>query len=72
MTEVTCRCEVLNTMSGDAARDYTTRHLDEVRSDQGVTYYRCPATGVSWVEERAPGSYTGEARRLRRLERGGG
>lgn len=67
---MTCRCQVLNTLSGDAASDYARTHLDEVRSDgQGRTYYRCPDTGVGWAEERAPGAYTGEARRLRREDR---
>ena len=71
MTQITCRCEVLNTMSGDAARDYANGHLDEVRSDnQGLSHFRCPETGISWVEERAPGSLIGEAKRLRRVERG--
>lgn len=71
MTQITCRCEVLNTMSGDAARDYANGHLDEVRSSQqGVTYYRCPQTSVEWIEEPASGAHAGSALRLRRLERG--
>ncbi|MDX1659648.1 MAG: hypothetical protein R3343_12575 [Nitriliruptorales bacterium] len=71
MSTVTCRCEVLNTMSGDAARDYANGHLDEVRADrQGVTYYRCPETGVGLVEERAPSAHLSDTRRLRRVERG--
>lgn len=66
-----CRCEVINVMSGDAARDYAAQHLDEVRSDQqGTTYYRCPATGLTWAEERAPATYGSNARRLRRVDRG--
>ena len=65
-----CRCEVLNVMTGDAARDYARQHLDEVRSDgHGTTYYRCPDTGISWAEEGAPASYAGKVRRLRRADR---
>lgn len=67
---IKCRCEVLNVMSGDAAREYATEHLDEVRADaQGTRYFRCPESGVTWAEERAPGAYTGDARRLRRVDR---
>lgn len=66
----TCRCEVLNVMSGDAALDYVRQHLDQVRSDgQGTTYYRCPDTGIAWAEEPAPDTYAGESRRLRRTDR---
>ncbi|MBW3657221.1 MAG: hypothetical protein KY457_01185 [Actinobacteria bacterium] len=65
-----CRCDVLNVMSGDAASDYAVQHLDRVREDgQGQTYYRCPETGTAWVEERAPDTYAGESRRLRRTDR---
>jgi hypothetical protein len=67
---VECRCEVLNNMSGDVARDYVRHHLDQTRSDgQGRTYLRCPVSGVGWVEERAPSAYGDDTRRLRRLDR---
>lgn len=67
---MTCRCDVLNNLSGDGASEYASLHLDEVRSDgQGRTYYRCPDTGIGWAEERAPGSFAGEAVRLRREDR---
>lgn len=66
-----CRCEVLNVMSGSAARDYAVAHLDEVRADHnGTTYFRCPDTGLTWAEERAPATYGSDARRLRRVDRG--
>ncbi len=69
-SEVNCRCEVLNVMTGDAARDYARTHLDVVRSDgHGTTYYRCPQTGMTWAEEQAPAPYAGTVRRLRRAER---
>lgn len=64
-----CRCEVLNVLSGDAARDHAV-HLDITRSPgQGHTYYRCPATGVGWVEESALAAYGGERPLLRRTDR---
>lgn len=65
-----CRCDVLNQMTGDVARDYARRHLDQVRTDGvGQTTYRCPDTGTTWVEERAPASHGEDARRLRRSDR---
>ncbi|MFP5310630.1 MAG: hypothetical protein ACLGIR_13750 [Actinomycetes bacterium] len=67
---ITCRCEALNNITGEAARDYARQHLDETRSDgQGRTYFRCPETGVSWVEERPKGPYGDAGIRLRRSER---
>lgn len=67
---IQCRCEVLNVMSGAAADDYARRHLDSTRSDgQGRTYYRCPESGVGWVEERTRGPYGGDQRQLRRTDR---
>lgn len=68
--ETTCRCTVLNTMTGDAARDYIRTHLDQVRSDgHGTNYYRCPETGIGWAEEQAPSASPSDARRLRRSDR---
>lgn len=67
---VTCRCEVLNNLTGDAAVDYARHHLDVTREDAGrVTTYRCPDTGVTWVEERLSTGYDDSTRRLRRMGR---
>ena len=67
---VECRCEVLNNLMGDGARDYANGHLDEVRDDgQGRRYLRCPESGLGWVDERAPAAYGPDQRRLRRTDR---
>lgn len=68
---IKCRCAVLNNITGDAASDYARQHLDETRSDgQGRVYYRCPDTGIGWMQERMPQSRYGEAQcRLRRTDR---
>jgi len=67
---VTCRCEMLNNLTGQAAADYARQHLDVTREDTGrVTTYRCPDTGLTWVEERAPTAYDDQTRRLRRMGR---
>jgi hypothetical protein len=51
---VTCRCEVLNVMSGAVATDYVRTHLDPVRSTgNGRVVYQCPETRISWTQERA-------------------
>lgn len=64
-----CRCKVLNVLSGPAARDHAV-HLDQTRTDgQGRTYYRCPDTGVGWVEETARGAYGPDQKQLRRTDR---
>lgn len=65
-----CRCDVLNQLTGEVARDYARHHLDDVRvNGMRETTYRCPETGVTWVEVRAPASYGEDVRRLRRLDR---
>lgn len=67
---VTCRCEVLNNLTGDAAVDYARHHLDVTREDAGrVITYRCPDTGVTWVEEHLSTGYDDSTRRLRRMGR---
>lgn len=66
---MTCRCALLNQLSGDAARDYANGHLDVVRRDGvGRTIYRCPETGITWAEEFTHMPYGGDTLRLRRLE----
>jgi hypothetical protein len=65
-----CRCEVLNVMSGEVARDYLVNHLQPERPDgMGRAVHRCPTTEVSWVEERKPGGYGDDVTVLRRLDR---
>lgn len=65
---MTCRCEVLNNLTGEQAADYARHHLEVTRADTGrVTTFRCPDTGIEWVEERAPTAYDESTRRLRRL-----
>lgn len=67
---VDCRCDVLNVMSGDVARDYTRRHLDELRVDgMGRSVYRCPETGIGWTEQRTSSGYGDDVRVLRRTDR---
>lgn len=66
----TCRCEVLNVLSGDVARDYVRVHLQQERHDgMGRTVHRCDESGVEWVEERHLGGYADDATVLRRLTR---
>lgn len=66
---VTCRCEVLNVLSGDGARDYVTGHLLELGTDgMGRTVHRCAATDIEWVEERTPGGYADDVTVLRRRQ----
>lgn len=64
---VACRCTVLNVMSGNVARDYVRQHLDPDRTDgMGRQLYRCPESGLTWVEEREPGGYGDDVVVLRR------
>jgi hypothetical protein len=66
----TCRCEVLNVMSGAVATDYTRLHLDQVRTTgNGRMLYRCPDTGISWTEDRKAEGYGDEVVVLRRNKR---
>lgn len=67
---MTCRCAVLNNLTGDAAAEYARRHLDVTRETPGRTIqYRCAETGIDWIEETAPNAYDHTVRRLRRLGR---
>lgn len=64
---VTCRCEVLNVMSGAVASDYARQHLDPVRSPgNGRVLYRCPETGIGWSQDRAAHGVDDETVVLRR------
>ena len=65
---VTCRCAVLNNLTGEQAAEYARHHLEVTRADTGrTTTYRCVETGIEWVEERAPTAYDDQTRRLRRM-----
>jgi hypothetical protein len=67
---VPCRCEVLNVMSGEVARDYLRTHLDRERIDgMGRAVHRCSTSGVEWVEERSGTGYGDDVTVLRRLSR---
>ena len=65
---IPCRCDVLNTLTGRAATDYSRQHLDVLKeSAQGTTSLSCPETGTTFVLEHAGGVYGGDdQRRLRR------
>lgn len=64
---VTCRCEVLNGLSGDVARDYLRTHLKKLRVDgMGRTVHGCPDSEIEWTEEREPGGYAEDVLVLRR------
>ena len=65
-----CRCDVLNVMSGAVATDYLRGHLDQVRdSGYGRVLYRCPDTGINWVQDRRAEGYGDEVVVLRRDSR---
>lgn len=66
----TCRCEVLNVMSGAVAADYARTHLHEVRNPgNGHAHYRCPETGIAWMEDRKREGHGDEIIVLRRTQR---
>lgn len=65
-----CRCEMLNVMSGAVASDYARDHLDEVRSGgRGRKVFRCPDTGVTWMQDIAASGYDADSIVLRRSPR---
>jgi hypothetical protein len=64
----TCRCEILNVLSGALARELLEQHLREVRiDDRGRTVHRCADSHVEWLEEHEPGGYDDQATVLRRV-----
>ncbi|MEX2503427.1 MAG: hypothetical protein WD378_01175 [Egicoccus sp.] len=66
----TCRCDVLNVLSGPVAQDYLKGHLDADRTDgMGRQVHRCPHTDVEWVADRSPDGYADEVLVLRRVLR---
>jgi hypothetical protein len=68
--DVSCRCAVLNNLSGAVAAEYARRHLDRSRTDGlGRTIHRCPDTGVDWTEEHSASGYGADVVVLRRALR---
>jgi hypothetical protein len=64
---VTCRCNLLNGLSGDLARDYVSTHLQRSRVDgMGRPIHICPDLQVEWTEEREPCGYAEDVIVLRR------
>jgi len=65
----TCRCAILNVLSGALARDLLDKHLREVRTDgMGRTVHLCEDSEIEWLEERRLGGYDDDVTVLRRLE----
>ena len=65
---VSCRCEVLNVMSGEVAREYLRAHLEHGRTDgMGRSVHRCAETDVEWIEERSQSGYGEDVTVLRRV-----
>lgn len=65
-----CRCELLNVLSGAAAQDYLRGHLAAERTDGlGRQVHRCPRTEVEWVADRGPDGYAEDVLVLRRVLR---
>lgn len=66
----TCRCNVLNVLSGEVAQDYVRGHLEAVRVDGvGRPVHRCPQTEVEWAEDKSPDGYAEDTIVLRRVPR---
>ncbi len=63
-----CRCGVLNVVSGDVAREYLLTHLRRDREDGlGRPVHRCEDTDIEWVEDRDADGYASDVTVLRRL-----
>jgi hypothetical protein len=64
---VSCRCEMLNGLSGDVARDYLRTHLQHDRIDgMGRGVHTCPDSDIEWTEDNDAGGYARDALVLRR------
>ncbi|MFA9431525.1 hypothetical protein [Egicoccus sp. AB-alg2] len=65
-----CRCDVLNVLSGPLAQDYVRGHLEGARVDGlGRQVHRCARTGIEWTEDRNPDGYAENVLVLRRVLR---
>jgi len=67
MADITCRCRVLNVLSGDLADDYLAGHLGVTDVESSRRVHTCPNTGVQWIEDRSAAQYAATTRVLRRL-----
>lgn len=66
----TCRCEILNVLSGDLARDLLDHHLRESRTDgMGRTIHLCEDSDIEWLEEHQRSGYDDHVTVLRRVSR---
>lgn len=65
-----CRCRILNVLTGTAARDYASVHLEPIGASRelGSQHLRCPDTGTTWTYE--PDWQPGVPRLRRAGERG--
>ena len=65
-----CRCEILNVLSGALARDLLDHHLREARIDgMGRTIHRCEDSEIEWLEEHQRSGYDDQVTVLRRVQR---
>lgn len=48
-----CRCEIMNVLTGEAAREYAEEHLEQLTSsrESASVNLHCPDTSVSWTYE---------------------
>jgi hypothetical protein len=66
----TCRCDILNVLSGALARDLMSKHLRPVRTDSlGRAIYLCEDSEVEWLEEHERAGYDDDVTVLRRVAR---
>lgn len=64
----TCRCDILNVLSGALARDLLDKHLRQVRTDgMGRSIHLCDDSGVEWLEEHRRSGYDDQVTVLRRI-----
>lgn len=67
---MTCKCRLLDVLRGDEAKVYACEHLTplEVRADGWETVFRCPTTGLLWLQDWPSGEeHGGGLRRLARM-----
>lgn len=67
MTESSCRCNMLNVLSGALATEYLLGHLGGADADSNRRVHTCPNTGVQWIEDRSATQYASSSQVLRRL-----
>jgi hypothetical protein len=67
MADATCRCRILNVLSGNLAEEYLRTHLGGDDAGTNRRVHLCKETGVQWVEDRSAPQYASASRVLRRL-----